>query len=163
MSCSQAMAELSAAVDGELGPGRAGPLEEHVAGCPACRAFRDRVLALRRQLRFEPVGDVPDVAPRVLETIRAGGAAVAPRVQEELGSGGAAPHRSGDAAPHRGGVDNRTTAARRSATLPLRGARQPEPGLGAGRRRGVLPVAAAFLGGVVLGATFIGLGRGGPG
>jgi Putative zinc-finger len=193
MSCSQAMAELSAAVDGELGPGRAGPLEEHLAGCPACRAFRDRVLALRRQLRFEPVGDVPDVAPRVLETIRAGGAVVAPRVQEELGSGGAAAHRSGDAAPHRGGVDNRTTAARRWATLPLRGARQPEPGVraghrwgaqrpepgagrgrrrgarqpergvGAGRRRGMLPVAAAFLGGVVLGATFIGLGRGGPG
>jgi anti-sigma factor RsiW len=177
MSCSQAMADLSAALDGELPPDRSRPLEDHLAGCPACAAFRDRVLALRRQLRFEPLGAVPDVAPRVLETVRAAGAD-----------------------PHQGGVDNRTTAARRWATLPLRGAGQPEPGVrverrwgaefqepgvgrghrggarrpergarrpergvGAGRRRGVLPVAAAFLGGVVLGATFIGLGWGGPG
>ena len=108
MSCREAMVELSAAADGELAAGRAGTLEAHLAGCPACTAFQARLVALRRQLRFEPVGAVPDVAPRVLETIRS-------------------------------------------------------PGLRPGRRRRVLPVAAAFLCGVVLGATFIGLGRGGPG
>src|SRR5215216_416133 len=102
------MAELSAAADGELASGRAETLEAHLAGCPACTAFQARLVGLRRQLRFEPVGAVPDVAPRVLETIRS-------------------------------------------------------PGLRPGRRRRMLPVAAAFLCGVVLGATFIGLGRGGPG
>jgi hypothetical protein len=101
------MAELSAAADGELAAGRAETLDAHLAGCPACTAFQARLVGLRRQLRFEPVGAVPDVAPRVLETIRSPG---------------------------------------------------PRPG-----RRRVLPVAAAFLCGVVLGATFIGLGRGGPG
>ena len=50
------------------------------------------------------------------------------------------------------------------------GTRSPGSGVGAGgfpdERRGgrrLLPVVAAFLGGVVLGATFVGLGRGGPG
>jgi hypothetical protein len=104
------MAGLSAAADGELADGRAAALEAHLAGCPACAAFRSRLVTLRQHLRFEPVGTVPDVAPRVLTAIRAG---------------------------------------------------RPEP-LRSGRGRG-LPVVAAFLCGVVLGATFIGLGRGGPG
>jgi hypothetical protein len=115
------MAELSAAVDGELAAGRVESLDAHLAGCPGCAAFQSRLVDLRRRLRFEPVGEVPDLAPRVLEAVR------------------------------------------------LRGARQPEPGFGHGRRparrggRRLLPVAAVFLGGVVLGATFIGLGLGGPG
>jgi len=115
VSCREAMAELSAAADGELTPGRAGTLEAHLAGCPACRSFQARLAGLRRTLRFEAVGEVPDVAPRVLAALRAG--------------------------------------------------RDRGPGLRARRRagRGLVPVAAAFLAGVVLGATFIGLGRGGPG
>ena len=114
------MAELSAAADGELAAGRAGTLEAHLAGCPACRAFQARLGTLRRRLRFEPMGAVPDVAPRVLETIRSA------------------------ASQRRGGVP-------RAGSAEL------------GRRRRMLPGAAAFLCGVVLGATFIGLGRGGPG
>jgi hypothetical protein len=114
------MAELSAAADGELAAGRAGTLEAHLAGCPACRAFQARLGTLRRRLRFEPMGAVPDVAPRVLETIRSA------------------------ASQRRGGFPRAWSAE-------------------LGRRRRMLPVAAAFLCGVVLGATFIGLGRGGPG
>jgi Putative zinc-finger len=148
MSCREAMADLSAAIDGELDPARAGPLDEHLAGCVACGAFRDRLLALRRQLRFEPVGSVPDVTARVME---------------QVGSVGAG--------PRRGGVDSREPATRGWATLPHRGTRQREPGFRRGSvfrrgrelRRGLLHVAAAFLGGVVLGSTFIGLGPGGPG
>ena len=111
------MADLSAAADGELAAGRVEALDAHLAGCPGCAAFQGRLVDLRRRLRFEPVGEVPDLAPRVLEALR------------------------------------------------LRGARHPEPRFRRGRRDGrrLLPVAAAFLGGVVLGATFIGLGRGGPG
>jgi len=106
------MAALSAAADGELAAGRAEALDAHLAGCPACTAFRARLVVLRRRLRFEPVGVVPDVAPRVLASIR---------------------------------------------SVPGRRGHRP------GRRRGLVPVAAAFLCGVVLGATFIGLGGGGPG
>jgi hypothetical protein len=111
------MADLSAAADGELAAGRVEALDAHLAGCPGCAAFQGRLVDLRRRLRFEPVGEVPDLAPRVLEAVR------------------------------------------------LRVARQPQPGFRRGRRGGrrLVPVAAAFLGGVVLGATFIGLGRGGPG
>ena len=112
MSCSEARADLSAAADGELGPDRTGPLDDHLATCPACGEFRDQLLVLRRHLRFEPVGEVPDVVPRVLASVRPAGR---------------------------------------------------EPRSRHGRRRGLLPVAAAFLAGAVLGATFIGLGRGGPG
>jgi anti-sigma factor RsiW len=122
VSCREALAELSAAADGELAPGRAGPLEAHLAACPACTAFQTRLEGLRRRLRFEPVEAVPDVAPRVLAAIR--------------------------------GTRNRQLGFRPGR----RGTRgQARAG------RGLLPVAAAFLCGVVLGATFIGLGRGGPG
>jgi Putative zinc-finger len=176
VSCREAMADLSAAADGELTPDRAGTLEAHLAGCPACRAFQARLAALRRLLRFEPVGAVPDVAPRVVATIgpEASGRDSAGRGRRPLGL-------------WEGGVDSRRTAFSGWARLPLRGARNREPelqrardlrqrrarepgvrrarehGFQAGRRRGVLPVAAAFLCGVVLGATFIGVGRGGPG
>jgi Putative zinc-finger len=169
------MADLSAAADGELAPGRAGPLEAHLAGCPACRAFQARLGAMRRLLRFEPVGAVPDVAPRVVARI---GTAWSERraAGSEQGSAGSGQRSAG---LHEGGVDNRRAAFSRWARLPLRGARNQElglrrareaafrpgrdPGLRPGRRRGMLPVAAAFLCGVALGATFIGLGRGGPG
>jgi putative zinc finger protein len=109
------MVDLSAAADGELGASRAGPLEGHLAGCPDCTAFRDRLTAIRQRLRFEPVGTVPDVAPRVMAAVRAAPAGRA------------------------------ASPARRT------------------RSRRLLPVAAAFLCGAVAGATFIGVGRGGPG
>jgi hypothetical protein len=105
VSCEEARVDLSAAADGELPASRADALTAHLAGCPDCAAFADRLATIRQRLRLEPVGTVPDVAPRVIAAIRA--------------------------APAR-------------------------------RRRGLLPVAAAFLCGVMVGATFIGLGRGGP-
>jgi hypothetical protein len=135
MSCKEAMAALSAALDGELAEGRAGPLDAHLAACPACTAFRARLATLRQQLRFEPVGAVPDVAPRVLDAIRA------------VPTGRSAP--PGHAPP--------PSPARPDGPPPL----PARPRVGRGRR--LLPVAAAFVCGAVLGATFIGLGRGGPG
>jgi hypothetical protein len=151
------MAALSAAADGELAAGRGEALDAHLAGCPGCTAFQSQLVELRRRLRFEPVGEVPDLAPRVLEAVRSAG----------TGS------RSAGAGSRWEGVDDRRHPFRRWVTVPLRGARHPQPGFGHGRRGGfrdgrrtgrrLLPVAAAFVAGVVLGATFIGLGRGGPG
>jgi predicted anti-sigma-YlaC factor YlaD len=121
--CEQARADLSLAADGELPGGRDAPLAAHLAGCPACAAFQARLATIRQQLRFEPVGVVPDVAPRVMAAVRH--RAPAP------------PAPATPAPPTRG----RPPARRR---VP-RGGR-------------VLPVAAAFLAGAVVGATFVGLG-----
>jgi hypothetical protein len=125
VSCKEAMADLSAAVDGELDAGRVGPLDAHLDACPTCAAFLARLTSLRQRLRFEPVGSVPDVAPRVLDTIQ----------------------------------------ARPPARPAARPGAAPAPPARPRRRRGrrLLPVAAAFLCGAVVGATFIGLGGGGPG
>jgi hypothetical protein len=115
VSCERARADLSLAADGELPAERSGPLTAHVQACASCAAFRSRLSTIRQGLRFEAVGEVPDVAPRVLATVAACG-----------------PRRPAGAAR-----------------------RWPRPG----RRRGPLrAVAAAFLAGAVLGATFVGLG-----
>jgi len=118
--CDQARADLSLAADGELAGGRDAPLAAHLAGCGACTAFQARLATIRQQLRFEPVGAVPDVAPRVMVAVRH-------RAPPE-GSGGP-----------QGGSPVRPAPPRR------RGGR-------------LLPVAAAFLAGAVVGATFVGLG-----
>jgi hypothetical protein len=121
--CDQARVDVSLAADGELAGERAGPLAAHLAGCAACAAFQAHSAAIRQQLRFEPVGAVPDVAPRVLTAVRH-------RAPPAEGSGLAA------------------------AGPPPAAAGRP-----AGRRHGrLLPVAAAFLAGAVVGATFVGLG-----
>jgi hypothetical protein len=110
--CDQARADLSLTADGELPGERTGPLAAHLAACATCTAFQARLATIRQQLRFEPVGAVPDVAPRVMAAVR-----------------------QRDRPPPAG-----------PATAP-------------GRRGGrLLPVAAAFLAGAVVGATFIGLG-----
>jgi Putative zinc-finger len=116
--CEQARADLSLAADGELAGGRAAPLAAHLAGCAACTAFQARLATIRQRLRFEPVGAVPDVAPRVMATVRERVQAPAP---------------------------------------PARGERVPPRPTGRRGRR-LVPVAAAFLAGAVVGATFVGLG-----
>jgi hypothetical protein len=112
--CEQARADLSLVADGELAGGRDAPLAAHLAGCGACTAFQAHLAAIRQQLRFEPVGAVPDVAPRVMAAVR----------------------------------------QRARAEVPAR----PAARGGAPRSRRLLPVAAAFLAGAVVGATFVGLG-----
>jgi hypothetical protein len=68
--CDQARADLSLTADGELPGERTGPLAAHLAACATCTAFQARLVAIRQQLRFEPVGAVPDVAPRVMAAVR---------------------------------------------------------------------------------------------
>lgn len=70
MNCDRAQAGLSLAIDGELPADQTGPLRSHVIACPACIRFDDQLRAVRHGLRFEALGEVPDVAPRVLAAIR---------------------------------------------------------------------------------------------
>jgi Putative zinc-finger len=122
--CEQARADLSLAADGELAGGRADPLAAHLASCGPCTAFQARLATIRQRLRFEPVGAVPDVAPRVMAVVR---------------------ERARPEGP------TRTSPAART---PVGG----DAGGGAPRSWRLLPVAAAFLAGAVVGATFVGLG-----
>jgi hypothetical protein len=73
MSCDLARERLSAAMDGALDAGDARRLDDHVAGCQACAAYRSELELLRRSVRFEPLGDVPDVAPAVVAIAAARG------------------------------------------------------------------------------------------
>lgn len=66
MRCEVARERLSAAQDGELDAGERGGLDEHVAACAACADFAERLSDLRRSVRMEAVGAVPDLAPAVV-------------------------------------------------------------------------------------------------
>jgi Putative zinc-finger len=103
VSCEQARLDLSMAADGELPAGRAAALAGHLATCPACGAFRARLEAIRQRLRFEPVGAVPDIAPRVMTAVRH-----APP-----------PGRLPQPATHRGGPGGRLPPPRSAGPLPL--------------------------------------------
>ncbi|HYF45485.1 MAG TPA: hypothetical protein VD926_04695, partial [Acidimicrobiales bacterium] len=61
MTCTDARLRVSERLDGDVVVG----LDEHLAGCADCRRFADSAAGLRRALRFEPVGEVPDLAPAV--------------------------------------------------------------------------------------------------
>lgn len=82
MRCDAALRAISAAVDGELGPGQDDSLlravddtderlAEHIAHCPTCADFQRYSAGLRAQLRFEPVATAPDVVDGVLDRISA--------------------------------------------------------------------------------------------
>lgn len=73
MSCDVAHERLSAALDGALDADGRADLDAHVAACPACAAHQERLLRLRRAVRYEVVSAVPDVAPAVLAKLSARG------------------------------------------------------------------------------------------
>jgi hypothetical protein len=133
--------DVSLAADGELAGERAGPLADHLAGCAACAAFQAHLAAIRQQLRFEPVGAVPDVAPRVLAAVGRRAPAAVPPADERRHAPPAPP----------------PPEERRGRLLPVAAAAGPA-GRPYRRPRRLLPVAAAFLAGAVVGATFVGLG-----
>jgi Putative zinc-finger len=139
VSCEQARLDLSMAADGELPAGRSGALAGHLATCPACGAFQARLGAIRQRLRFEPVGAVPDIAPQVMAAVRD----AAPPALAHHRPVGRVGLRGGPAGGVRGTPEG--CLGRTGRLLPS-------------RSKGLLPVAAAFLAGTLVGATFIGLG-----
>jgi len=64
MRCGRAQKLLTAAVDGELSPGRRAALDRHLAGCPVCRAERAATQTL-----LDALDALPSVAavPAALE------------------------------------------------------------------------------------------------
>jgi len=67
MTCTDARRQVSERLDGLAPAG----LDEHLAGCDDCRAFLASAGDLRRTLRFEAVGAVPDVATAVRARLEA--------------------------------------------------------------------------------------------
>jgi hypothetical protein len=66
MRCAAARRLVSERLDG-LDPGQG--LDRHLATCDGCQAFATSSDELRRALRFEPVGAVPDVAATVTRAL----------------------------------------------------------------------------------------------
>jgi hypothetical protein len=65
MRCETAQVQLSAAMEEALASDVRAEVDAHVAGCPACRSFQRTIDGVRQGLRFEVVGEVPDIASRL--------------------------------------------------------------------------------------------------
>jgi len=66
MDCQRARLLVSAALDNEMGVGEEPALRQHLAGCPACRAYADDADALHRVVRITPAAPVPDLTASIL-------------------------------------------------------------------------------------------------
>jgi predicted anti-sigma-YlaC factor YlaD len=67
VNCDKARSGISARLDGELDPAEAGPLDAHLAGCPACRLWAENAAEVTRRVRLRPARQPgPDLAGRVL-------------------------------------------------------------------------------------------------
>lgn len=54
-------------------------VQEHLAGCSACRAWRERAHLLTRRARLQPAPDVPDLSGRIVAALAADRASVQSR------------------------------------------------------------------------------------
>ena len=145
---------LSLDLDGELDAARSAEVEDHLAGCPSCAAFADRLVAIRRALR-DDVEPGPDVRAGVLAAIgsatatEARGPAVTPGGPRELQV-----------------VGHRVEHPSETSSVPLAGETVvvARTGWDRGARvaRRWLPVAACFAVGLLLGSVLVGGWRSTP-
>jgi predicted anti-sigma-YlaC factor YlaD len=70
MECMSARVSISAAVDDELTASEQRLLDDHLAGCPLCLGYAERVSALARSMRLRVVEPLPDLSARVLDRAR---------------------------------------------------------------------------------------------
>lgn len=70
MSCEDVCEALSARIDGEEPGVPDSRIDAHLAGCPACAAWRDRAEQVTRVARLQPVR-VPDLTATVLAAVAA--------------------------------------------------------------------------------------------
>ena len=69
MDCTIAQEALSALLDGEDPGGEPGGLEDHLAGCHACRAWRDGAHVITRRARLAVARPAPAPSPALLAEI----------------------------------------------------------------------------------------------
>jgi hypothetical protein len=67
--CEAAAAEISARLDGAPDVRKDVALSEHLESCTGCRSFEAGAQRLRESVRFESVGEVPDLVPRIRDAI----------------------------------------------------------------------------------------------
>jgi len=59
--CELVLEALSARLDGEAAPVTDAEVDEHLGGCPSCRAFEARLPAITRRIRMHALGPIPDL------------------------------------------------------------------------------------------------------
>jgi Putative zinc-finger len=70
MRCSDVRVELSARLDDEIDRATSLALDDHLATCADCRAYEERLRLLTRAVRLQPADAVPDLAPRIMRSVR---------------------------------------------------------------------------------------------
>jgi hypothetical protein len=70
--CDAVKEDLSALLDGELGAARVAGLRGHIAACPSCSKQLQELDEVRRAVRTQPAGDVPDVTAAVMREVEHG-------------------------------------------------------------------------------------------
>ncbi len=71
VNCSDLRESLSARIDGEQPAVADEVLDRHLTGCPACRAWQERAIALRRATLVREAPRVPDLTARILAEVPA--------------------------------------------------------------------------------------------
>lgn len=66
MDCASLRDLLSDDLDGRLDPQQRAAVNEHLAGCPACSAYRGGLVELHRRVRLRPAEPVPDLTGAIL-------------------------------------------------------------------------------------------------
>lgn len=66
MRCADCREALSARLDGEELPGESAAIDDHLAGCAACRSYAERAASVTRRARMSPVQETPDLVATVL-------------------------------------------------------------------------------------------------
>jgi outer membrane lipoprotein-sorting protein len=69
LRCDEVRPEISAFLDRELDATAAGAISQHLESCADCRTYSRKIAGIRRQLRVQPAGPVPDLTDRILERI----------------------------------------------------------------------------------------------
>ncbi|RJQ66966.1 hypothetical protein D5S17_34870 [Pseudonocardiaceae bacterium YIM PH 21723] len=71
VNCSEAHESISARIDGERPSVPDEVLDRHLAGCPACQAWQEQAIALRRATMLREAPRVPDLTARILAEVTA--------------------------------------------------------------------------------------------
>ncbi|MDQ3939842.1 MAG: zf-HC2 domain-containing protein, partial [Actinomycetota bacterium] len=69
--CDEIRVDLSARMDGEVDAARSAELDRHLDGCMECRRYEASLRHVKRAVRLQPAGEVPDLTERIMAAIAA--------------------------------------------------------------------------------------------